>query len=361
MPLLKDKVVIVKPISRRPYLVGLVSIDRSGEYPPPPYRGRVWHIDAVVHSYTETQDKHGRTKSSRNKLEYGKSYANNIGHAERINDRTVRLHTPPIIVIWASNRGIAQEAANLIAAASSVLNGYLFIDDILAVPKATDDREDLDELTHLSRRNACFAASGFAEAAALAAKCSHRGRLTYALVKLWSSFRSCSKDWMDFHPDYGRAFGVTRSPVDHVIFSQAIVSAHAAMEELGLSIGTGVQAYDSGRLLPGVQEDLERRLKTAGIDPSHSFIWTVRGSKTRLEKKLPIPPSKKASWAKNTIRDRHISLAEAVARARWLRSKASAHESSSLTRSLTWVDVNNVQMVARRLLLELLGFLPGHK
>jgi len=351
---------ISKAIGRRPYLVGLVSINRPGEYPPPPYLGRGWNIDAVTHSYTETLDRRGQRKSSHNELEYGQSYASNLARTERVDDRTIRLYTQPIIVVWAPNRIIAQGVANLIAAASSVLNGYLFLEDILAIPKKADDREDLDELTYISRRNNCFAAPGFAQAAALAAKCSRRARLTYALIKLWSSFRSCSRDWMDFHPDYGQAFGVTRSPVDHIIFSQAIVSAYSAIEEPGLSVGTGIQAYDAGRFLPEVQKNLDIRLKAAGIDPSHSFIWTVRGTKTRLEKNLPMPRSTKTSWTKNTIRDRYISLAEAIARARWLRSKASAHESSNLTRSLTWVDVHNVQMIARRLLLELLGFLPGN-
>jgi len=68
------------------------------------------------------------------------------------------------------------------------------------------------------------------------------------------------------------------------------------------------------------------------------------------------PVLQKAEWAGYKVRDVYLDIIEAIAYASWLRSKISAHRLSVLAKSLTICDVANVQQLARRLLLETLGF-----
>lgn len=229
--------------ARRPYLIGLVEGNRPGEYPRPPYCSRTWSVDVIVHRYTETPDKRGNPRYSPNYLEYGEPTM--MMESKRIKKNTARHTLMPILVVWAERRIVAQEAANNIVAAHCVLEGYqsLDLDDAIAIPKSGDDFEDLDEITYLPRRNTRHCTSGFANAAAIAAKCSHRRQLTYALLKIWASLRTCSTHWMDFHPLHGRFIGVTPSPLSHIVFSQAILSAYSAIEELGFAPPSYKGAY----------------------------------------------------------------------------------------------------------------------
>lgn len=56
------------------------------------------------------------------------------------------------------------------------------------------------------------------------------------------------------------------------------------------------------------------------------------------------------------MRDVYVEVIDGIAYASWLRSSISAHRLPRLARSLTTYDVANVQHLARRLLLEVLGF-----
>ena len=58
--------------------------------------------------------------------------------------------------------------------------------------------------------------------------------------------------------------------------------------------------------------------------------------------------------------DIYVKLIDAIAYASWLRSSVSAHRISRLSKSLTVYDVANIQHLARRLLLETLGFWNYH-
>jgi hypothetical protein len=66
---------------------------------------------------------------------------------------------------------------------------------------------------------------------------------------------------------------------------------------------------------------------------------------------------KKAPWARWDVRDIQIDVVDAIAHVSWLRSKVSAHKSDPQSvRLLSVYDVSNAQRLARRLLLETLGF-----
>jgi hypothetical protein len=109
---------------------------------------------------------------------------------------------------------------------------------------------------------------------------------------------------------------------------------------------------------PIVKTDLEARLQKSGIDISRTLIWTLRGSKTRIEKIRPPPSAGKPGWARGIVRDVNIQLIDALALASWLRSWTTTHRFTKTARSLTVYDAHNVQSLARCLIMEMLGFWP---
>ena len=58
------------------------------------------------------------------------------------------------------------------------------------------------------------------------------------------------------------------------------------------------------------------------------------------------------------MRDCELEMIDAIRIASFLRSKISSHKMNPLVTSLTSYDVENVRMLARRLLLGALGFWP---
>ena len=163
---------------------------------------------------------------------------------------------------------------------------------------------------------------------------------------------------MEFHPRYGSTFPVESDPVDFATIAQAIVTAFSAIEELDLQVKASAEnpSRHGKKWNPKVLCELETRLQKAGIDFDEPFAWTVRGGRTRIERDFPPLSGERASWSQYGIRDRSVSLVDAISYAGLLRSGVSAHRISRRTRSLRGYDVHNVQDLARRLILETMGF-----
>lgn len=147
------------------------------------------------------------------------------------------------------------------------------------------------------------------------------------------------------------------NPGDHARFAYAIVSSYAIIEQLGLEVRASGKKHSfiKGSWNPPVREDLEHRLMRAGIDLSESVAWCLRGPRTRVESARGIRALRRANWAWGTVRDIEVDVVDAIAGVSWLRSRVSAHRIGELARSLSIYDVANAQILARRLLLEVLG------
>ena len=181
-------------------------------------------------------------------------------------------------------------------------------------------------------------------------------------MKFWASYRVCGPSFWDFHPSSATHRGVTKDPFAHVACAQAITNAYGVIEELGLEMRASKEEpakLDGGAWNPIVRNRLERRLQKARINLEMKFNWAVRGPRTRIEARRALPRGAREPWTFGLLRDRKVEIVDAIAHASWLRSKVSAHRTSSLTMSLTETDVHNAQMLARRLLLESAGFLPS--
>ncbi len=289
-------------------------------------------------------------------------------HAERL--RQQRGHAPTghyfggdmptffdmEVMIRAPGEAQARRALNLLVSSMAVLEGSI---TFCPEPFELEPREAGTDADTTSFRSM----NGLLNACRLANRASRARNVAYAVHKLAHSYRSCSPHMMDLHPgESPRRFRVQTDPIYHVYLANAVTLAYSAIEELGLEIRASQQnpsKMPDGTWNPKVKTNLEERLRRAGIDLSDDQIWTLRGSKTRIERDRPPPSSGKPGWSRGSVRDANLLLIDALALASWLRSWTTTHRFGETARSLTVYDAHNVQSLARRLIMEKLGFWPA--
>jgi hypothetical protein len=192
----------------------------------------------------------------------------------------------------------------------------------------------------------------------VAAKASQRRHFVYALAQYTLSASIHANQLVDLHPEEGGHLPVSPFCEDHVRFAYAIVTAYAVIEQLGLEVRASDKrpSMIDGLWNPDVKSDLESRLRQRGVDVAQQISWNVRGPARRIERVRPPISQGKADWARHGVRDCYVELIDAIAYLSWLRSKVAAHKAGKLVTGLSPYDVANGQGLARRLLLESLGF-----
>jgi hypothetical protein len=165
----------------------------------------------------------------------------------------------------------------------------------------------------------------------------------------------------DLEPFRSAHLPVSPFPTDHVAFSHAIVAAYAAIENLGLEVRASATRPSriNNAWNPVVKADLEARLSAAGVSLAHPVLWTVRARPTAIHAARRPEIRERAAWSRGPyVRDQRTEVIDGIAYADWLRDRVAAHAAKKLTPSLSPYDVVNVQHVARRLLLSVLGAWP---
>jgi hypothetical protein len=318
----------------------------SGDYPGTAFQasGAAWRFEkssGVFHGTREELD----AENDRIRLERG--------HAPTLNYFGPAVFFDMEIMIRAANEQRARQGCNLLCAALDVLEG--------CVAGYLNPAEDIHIRPFRAKKEqpSFFSTSGITAACRFAALAS-RASQSYAMHKLAFSYRSAGPHPMDMHPHYSTAeFGVQRDPITHVRVASAITLAYSAIEEMQLEVRASQKnpsRLKDGSWNPVVRNELERRLLKAKIDINDPFIWTLRGPKTRIERSRQIPSIGKTKWTYGMVRDREVSIVEALAYASWLRSTTTTHRFTKTSTSLTVYDAYNVQLLARRLLMERFGF-----
>jgi hypothetical protein len=267
----------------------------------------------------------------------------------------------PQIYIEARSRIAAQRAFDLIRASLMIIDGcpLLFIDDQLVIPQDLENLEDLTKYDLRPGGRTARARYDVLLATKIAAKLSRRRYLQYAAYKLQQSLLTASADYMDLQPNYYRKqFYVANHPHHHVQMSTAITLAYSAIEELHLEprpIDSKPIKLPNGSWEPLALASLNNRLEKAGIDLKASLVWTVRGSPTRIDKSRRAPSGNKQSWSRGLVRDKAVTIQDALVASSWMRSRCTTHRYTEETKSISMFDVHNVQFLVRRLLLERIG------
>lgn len=278
----------------------------------------------------------------------------------RINRIKSGMHSKAEVIIDSKTQVGAQRALNLILACISLYAGEPVIPflDVEALAYRDEDIKSLplDEKVQFSRRHWL---SHIPISCVIAAKASHRRKYIYAISKYSFSITNFSLFHVELDPFMAQHIPVSPYPDDHVRFCYAIVSAYSLLEELGLEIRASQDnpSMIGGKWNPSVKKNLENRLRRAGINLKETLSWTLRGPKKKIElEKSPLLLSKE-KWAYGLmVRDASIELLDAIAYASWLRSYVSSHKTKDITTAVSAYDVINVQHLARRLILESLGY-----
>ncbi len=178
------------------------------------------------------------------------------------------------------------------------------------------------------------------------------------MIKYQFSQSLCGVQFADLEPRHAEYMPVSRVPEDHVRLAHAIVAAHSILEDLGLEIraSSSRPSRIRGEWNPLVRQDLETRLAAARVEFCQPILWTVRGPRRRLDASRPIPTRGKYPWSRGWVRDCEVDLVDAIAHVDWLRDRVASHSIKPLTKALSPYDVVNAQHLARRLILETLGF-----
>ncbi|MBU1828174.1 MAG: hypothetical protein KJ731_06825 [Alphaproteobacteria bacterium] len=256
----------------------------------------------------------------------------------------------------------ADNIIQLVCAANVILEGFPVIKSPPAFGFKLSDNEADREITFKN----VFRSDGFFQwftyrqtlpvAVAIAAEAWRDKKLVYAIHKLAMSYDTeCVTPW-SMHPRYGQVFEKhTESFASHVGTSVAINLAYSAIEELDLgvkaspdkprSIGKGTFEWS-----PEVLEPFKARLRKAGIDPEKTIDWVSRGDQSEVSVyEMLNQPTEYSDGVE--VRDRKVSLPDAINFCEFLRNTMTAHAFSSKSQRLGPYEVYNVQQVARFLIL----------
>jgi len=264
------------------------------------------------------------------------------------------------IVIYTQSKERAQYVANMILAAHCLYTG-----DLLTYNERTvfeSRAQTIDEIAEqaIAGGHGCIGVYNLPVSCLISAKASRNYTYQYAIFKYLLSFRAIPLGTRDLDPqgDWIPGKAISVLPREHVFYANAVTLGYSVLEELSFDIRASVKepSMINGKWNPKIKNELEKRLVTAGIDLSERSLWHLRDTPTKIERERKPAGLQKTEWASYKVRDVYLNVVDAIAYASWLRSKVSAHRLSRLAKSLTIYDVANIQHLARRLLLESLGF-----
>lgn len=325
-------------VRRRPRLIfhtGLMTADYY-RFPRPPYHGKGWLLDLVPLPEELTVG-----------LERAKG----------------RIYKSKEVVVRSDHEVKAQRAADLIHAGRLLLEGssclsHVWPSEHAPVYQGTKTLATVGESDFVKHK--LVLTRDIPLACLIACRASFRLQAVYALAKLRLSFDTYSVPFVELDPHHSENIPKSPFPEDHVVLAFAILTAWSCIEELGFDIrasGKKPSKLPDGSWNPEVKLELEERLRKGHINLRERFHWNLRGSRTRIEKKKTPIFVEMAPWAKYHVRDGSMEVIDAIHYVNFLRSWVSAHRTDKrLVRVLSVYDVANAQFLARRLLLEKMGF-----
>jgi hypothetical protein len=260
------------------------------------------------------------------------------------------------VVVKTSSILRAQYVVDLIICSLILYDGpaSLEIGSLAAYPLAVNSKEKkVYEPTMYEYQN-----PDISTACQIAASASHKKAYIYSFFKYYLSCEIHTNHWMDLAPYY-KDIPLSPFPYNHLRYSYAIVIAYSILEEIGLEVRASQKnpsTFKNGKRNPDVLNDLIYRLAAAKIDFNVPLLWHFRGSRKRIEIEKPIESKGLAPWSYGQIRDCDVSIVDAIYHLSWQRSKVASHKVNKNTKSLSVYDVSNAQYLARRLLMESLGF-----
>lgn len=268
------------------------------------------------------------------------------------------------IIIAAANEERAMNVSKLILSSIILLDSYILMDpDIPGIKPVY--KNNINEDKFIEDRIGEYHRDNFPLACLISCKASYRRGYYYALLKYKIGCELFSIPTIDLDPQQSPYYKTPPFIENRIRMAQAIILFYSVVEELGLEIRANRDnpSFINGRWNPVIKNELENRLKRGSIDIDEEFYWHLRSTPTKIEKYLKNQRKMnlldKALWAYGYTRDSKIKIVDAILLVSWMRSYIASHrisKSSELIKSLSIYDVDNANCLARRLLLERLGF-----
>lgn len=266
------------------------------------------------------------------------------------------------LLIFETEQSEVDNIIKLICAANLILEGFpdRGSPPNSGFPLSEDAAERERTFEHVFRSDGFFEWFTYREslpvAVAIAAEAWRDKRLLYAIHKLAHSYKTESVTHWSMHPRFEQVFLKHSADFSlHVRTSVAINLAYSAIQELDLdvkaspekprSIGQGTFVWN-----PEVLSSFKERLRKADIDPEIIVDWIIRGEQTEVDIYKMLDNSSAHSNGVD-IRDRQVSLPDAINFCEFLRNTMTAHAFSTDTPRLGPYEVYNTQQVARLLIL----------
>lgn len=305
-------------------------------YPTPPYRARGWTV---------------RFMKQTTEFPRGGEYSHD------------KFYPYKEAIISARDQLTAQRAANTIYNVRNLLQGSNFYGMFSSGPQPVSLVKPQKSCSTPRKRGETpefHSSPNIPLACLISARVSRKLRFVYALARLAISMEIMSVPTIDLDPNHSLNIPKSAFPEDHIRMTTAITSAYSSIEELGLEIRATNQnpSRIDGAWNPVVKNELEQRLRQAGVNLAEEFYWNLRGKRTRIEIRRQPEITKLAPWAVSDVRDGQMDITDAIAYASFMRSQIAAHshDDKRFLRVLSVYEVTNVQFLARRLLLESLGY-----
>ncbi|MDD3596761.1 hypothetical protein [Sulfuricurvum sp.] len=185
---------------------------------------------------------------------------------------------------------------------------------------------------------------------------------TYALEKYKFSLDLDCFTPHSGHPVCGQIFdNETVIYSTHVHQLAAVVSAYSVIEEMGCEIRASKEKprfLESGEWNPDVWKETSKRLSRKNVDIDRKFTWIIRGDDTVIHADIPDTfGSPSQGYDGKIIKDKDMHIIEAIQVASWLRNMVASHKFGEYSSFISPYDVHNVQMLARRIIMECMGVL----
>lgn len=266
-------------------------------------------------------------------------------------------------IICAKNIKAAEKASRQILAAFDLINGHCVYEEIPEIIPFSKEEDALWKSRPFECKSCYPKGLGCSDvhlASMIASKASFKKAYYYALSKYRLGCWMHSDPIMDLDPDLP-VVKLSPFPDDHIRMLYAIVLFYSVIEELDMEIRASTKnpSLIKSKWNPKVREEWEIRVKKMGIDVNNPISWNFRGTPTKIERKKQMPIISKSEWAGGSIRDSEISLIDAVNQISFIRSKIASHKVSKgndSTSSISIYDVANANLLARRMLMERLGY-----
>lgn len=295
---------------------------------------------------------------------FSKRGMSEISQASALKDIGIRREGQQMgrLLLLETKQAEADNIVQLVCAANIILDGFpSFKDRPTCGFELSDDEADRQKtFENVFRSDGFFQWFTYRDtlpiAIAIAAEAWRDRNLVYAIHKLAHSYETESVTPWSMHPRYKQAFQKHSADFSsHVGTSGAINLAYSAIQEIDLDVKASEKkprsiGQETFVWNPAVLEPFKERLRNAGIDPEIKIDWVTRGDQTEVDIYQMLDcPSDHSNGV--DVRDRQISLPDAINFCEYLRNTMTSHAFSSDTPRLGPYEVYNAQQVTRLLIL----------